>query len=249
MLLLLLYERLYFFCIFSKNVANRLLNLHDAIQIAEDEGLQNPTIYIQPPTNASDNVSDEDSGDEDVNVENLTVHQLVAEAEIAGDSHSDSDFGNDNSPPLKPKKKQRVKWCESSAAMNNKFTDWSPLQAPHAHDRNLSPHEFFELFFDDEMILMIVDYSNRYAFQNNHTLNLSANDLRCFIAILIISGYVPLPRWRQFWDAKLDTHNDMVSKAMRRDRFEEIKRFIHFSNNDSLDANDKFLKVRPLWTV
>ena len=37
-----------------------------------------------------------------------------------------------------------------------------------------------------------------------------------------------------------------VVEAIRRDRFETIKRFIHFASEDKLDKADKFWKMRPL---
>lgn len=35
---------------------------------------------------------------------------------------------------------------------------------------------------------------------------------------------------------------------MRRDRFEEIMRYLHFNSNERLDANDRHWKIRPLDT-
>ena len=41
----------------------------------------------------------------------------------------------------------------------------------------------------------------------------------------------------------------MVYEAMSRKDFEEIKRYIHFADNDNLDNNDKFAKVRKLYDI
>jgi hypothetical protein len=38
----------------------------------------------------------------------------------------------------------------------------------------------------------------------------------------------------------------MVSDAMRRNRFLDLKRYLHCANNTQLDRNDKFAKVRPV---
>ncbi|KAJ8895777.1 hypothetical protein PR048_001115, partial [Dryococelus australis] len=40
--------------------------------------------------------------------------------------------------------------------------------------------------------------------------------------------------------------NILVSNAMRNNRFEEITKFLHFSNNEELDGRDKMGKIRPL---
>ena len=58
--------------------------LNDALDYAQDSNLHND-IYILPPVNANDEVTDEDSGEEDdVDVSHLTRNQLCAAAEIDG---------------------------------------------------------------------------------------------------------------------------------------------------------------------
>ena len=70
--------------------------------------------------------------------------------------------------------------------------------------------------------------------------------LKLFLAILLLSGYVPLPRRPMYWEANGDVHNIMVSGAMSLNRFSSIIGNIHFANTNVLDGNDKFAKVRPL---
>jgi len=48
------------------------------------------------------------------------------------------------------------------------------------------------------------------------------------------------------WEKSPDTHNDLVSGAMQRNRFEQIFSYIHFCDNSKLDEHDKFSKIRPL---
>ncbi|XP_046674614.1 piggyBac transposable element-derived protein 2-like [Homalodisca vitripennis] len=53
------------------------LNLHEILTMLEDEEIQVPPdeeigVYIQPPINANDDVTDEDSGDEDM----TSIHHL-----------------------------------------------------------------------------------------------------------------------------------------------------------------------------
>lgn len=46
----------------------------------------------------------------------------------------------------------------------------------------------FFLFFDDDIIQMLVDFSNLYANVHNREGNISPNEIRCFIGILLYSG-------------------------------------------------------------
>ncbi|KAG5861864.1 hypothetical protein JTB14_029292 [Gonioctena quinquepunctata] len=75
---------------------------------------------------------------------------------------------------------------------------------------------------------------------------ITASEIRCFIAILILSGYNPLPSKRLYWDLKDDIHNKMVADSMERDRFLKIQRFIHMADNTQIDQSDKAWKLRPL---
>ncbi|XP_046685968.1 piggyBac transposable element-derived protein 3-like [Homalodisca vitripennis] len=65
------------------------LNLHEILTMLEDEEIQVPPdeeigVYIQPPINANDDVTDEDSGDEDMtSIHHLPGNQLLAPAEVS----------------------------------------------------------------------------------------------------------------------------------------------------------------------
>jgi DNA excision repair protein ERCC-6 len=93
---------------------------------------------------------------------------------------------------------------------------------------------------------MIVGYSNNYASNKNQSLEIDVNELKCFLGILLLSGYNELSRRHMYWEKSPDTHNDLVSGAMRRNRFEQIFSYIHFCDNSKLDEHDKFSKIRPL---
>ena len=60
-------------------------------------------------------------------------------------------------------------------------------------------------------------------------------ELKVFIAILIISGYNTLPSKAMYWSHDHDVYNKVVSSAMRRDRFDMLKKCLHFNATDMLD--------------
>ena len=62
---------------------------------------------------------------------------------------------------------------------------------------------------------LICRESNEYASQKGHqNFDLDEPTLKLFIAILLLSGYVPLPRHPMYWEVNGDVHNLMVSGAM-----------------------------------
>ena len=105
----------------------------------------------------------------------------------------------------------------------------------------------FELFFDDKLIDLIVDQSILYCLSKNWpNLNVTKKEIKVFLGILIVSGYNPLGSKRDYWSTGDDLRNKAIYDAMRRDRFEVIMKCLHFKDNDTLNKNDKYSKIRPL---
>lgn len=110
-----------------------------------------------------------------------------------------------------------------------------------------NPVELFERFYDNEIIELIRVMTNLYAFQKGeHNLNLTFEEVRVFIGILLISGYNSVPRVKMYWEQTPDVNNQAISTAMSRNRFLQIMRYFHVCDNNDLDS-DKFAKVSPLW--
>lgn len=81
--------------------------------------------------------------------------------------------------------------------------------------------------FDEDIINMLVDKTNRNAARRNRLGDITENEMKCFIAFLLLSGYVKLPRRRMYWESSADTHSEFVAKSISRDRFEFIMSNIH----------------------
>ena len=109
------------------------------------------------------------------------------------------------------------------------------------------PVSLFEKFFTDDIMKFICKESFRYAIsKGNHSFTIDTNTLKAFITILLVSGYVYLPRRPLYWEHNEDTHNTTVSSLLSRNRFDEIMQNLHLADNSNLDKEDTFGKVRPL---
>ena len=63
----------------------------------------------------------------------------------------------------------------------------------------------------------------RYAIsKGSHSFTIDTNTLKPFIAILLVSGYVDLPRRLMNWEHNEDLQNTTVSSLLSRNRFDEI---------------------------
>lgn len=111
-----------------------------------------------------------------------------------------------------------------------------------------SPLELFEDFFDEELINIIFLETNRYAAQKNNVQNITKSEIKAFIGVLVLSGYICVPRRRMYWEREKDGHNTLITEAISRDKFEYILTNIHVKDNETVDKSDRFSKVRPLFT-
>ena len=73
--------------------------------------------------------------------------------------------------------------------------------------------------------------------------------METFTAVLMLTGYHSLPRTSMFWEKEDDIGLSILYEFISRREFEESKRFIHFADNDSLNTNDKFAKVRQFYDI
>ncbi|RVE42918.1 hypothetical protein evm_012446 [Chilo suppressalis] len=227
------------------------LKLHEIADLLEqvDNGdLQD--IFIEPPEVAE--YTDEDSADEDSGglIENLTGRQLLAGAEIVSQNINEEEPGecsSDLGPSTSKKRKITYKWNKSDLP-DHPSPPFSPSSCHNYTD--MSCTDMFQLFFDDKLCEFLIKQSTCYAlFLNCPDPRFCTAELRCFIAILILSGYNKLPSKRSYWDSGDDMRNTLVHNAMRRDRFIQIMRFIHAADNNNLDKKDKMAKLRPMMNI
>ena len=240
-------------------------------------------VALFPPNNATNDLTDEDSGDEEAPIiDNVPASQINALATVLPPHYVENPgIANTTSvitetSPLSPistlevmvpstsststphTKKNKKKSLPQSRKKSVKTTDehrWKkqPLSVeliswPTMCTVNMErcPLEYFELVFDDDVVNLMVKYTNQYAAKRNRLGDCSESEMKCFVAILLFSGYVDVPRKDMYWEMSLDTHNALVSDAMSRDRFKFIMSNLHVCNNDELDVSDRFAKVRPL---
>ena len=120
-------------------------------------------------------------------------------------------------------------------------------ESNHAMFRGKKPYQIFEKFFDDELLSLITLEIQKYAlYKNDPDPKVSVKELRVFLGILMLSGYVHTPSQRNYWEAEPDVRNNLVYESMRRDRFIQIKKYLHFADPSAVSREDKMWKLRPL---
>lgn len=218
--------------------------MQEALEIAYSEDID--AIYIEPPE--PNVLTDEDSGDEDCggNIDNLSGRQLraLAEVKFVNKNNVEEDIIQvekcTKPKPSEPKTKSN--WVHGDLISQTRdfpVPDFGKY-------KDLSPRQLLELFLDNEILRFLIEESSRYAlFKNIPDPKISIGEMKCFLSILLISGYSVLPGKRFYWESQADVNNSMVSGAMRRDRFVQIMRCIHCADNSKADPDDKVWKLRP----
>ncbi|XP_062256971.1 piggyBac transposable element-derived protein 2-like [Platichthys flesus] len=188
-----------------------------------------------PPIESDDScLSDSDNSDEDLRP--TPGHR--------SSSDEDSDINHD-APSIT--RRQKVVW--ETVQQQDSAEDIPVWQgALPAADETKEPIQYFRDFFDADLLDTIVQQSNLYCTQTNpnNALTLDHNELEQFIGTLVYMSVIHLPRSRMYWS--IECRVAQVADSMSRDRWEEIKRFIHFNDNSNMAANieDKLFKVRPI---
>lgn len=154
----------------------RGLTLEEALAMLEDddfeaEKLQEITIF--PPDNATGELTDEDSGDEDImTINNLPGSQLKAPTEIVFENDIGDDFSSEDDVPLsqirqtlmtnnakrsaKKKIRQIYQWVKDDLRPIGDHFD------EEVYESQESPQQLFLNFFDEDLIQMIVTESNMF---------------------------------------------------------------------------------------
>ena len=101
------------------------------------------------------------------------------------------------------------RWQHNHIQNVEDLSSWtSPEPVRDLHD---SPVTLFELFMTDKLINHICKETNAYAAQKgNHTFKIEPNELKSFLAVLLLSGYIPCSRRSLYWGMSSDSRNTIV---------------------------------------
>ena len=78
----------------------------------------------------------------------------------------------------------------------------------------------------------------------------SPANINRFIMIILFTTYMRMPRQDMYWSKDTDIPVSLVSKAMNRQKFHDIKKCLLFVDNlEKNHTNDRFKKIQPLYDL
>ncbi|XP_030751730.1 piggyBac transposable element-derived protein 3-like [Sitophilus oryzae] len=237
-------------------------------ELENDNNVVLDAVYIPPDTDAL--TDEEDIDDENILAETAKPNDIVGTFELHIPSSSNSvdvdqnvrkqyDWDSSDEETLETKKRKITASVSRNTVLAPQWLKGeieythSPISTEHQDKENVAvavggktPLEVFFLFFDEEVTDLVLRYSHKYAADNNrHDFIVSKEELLNFIGIMYLSGYHTLPQTSMYWSTEEDKGVGIVKNCMSRNRFYSIKRNLHLSDNEQLDKNDKFSKIRP----
>ena len=151
---------------------------------------------------------------------------------------------------------------------NNKlfYTEWSNEATPvvvapcteRAGPKIQLPQDplgLFSLFFDSDLVSLIVKETNRYAEQElrgtEKSWSTDTDEISAYMGFMILMGINRLPEIRDYWSVNENLRYAPIADRISRDRFEEITRYLHFVDNNSLPSRgeegySRLQKVDPV---
>ncbi|KAI8432589.1 hypothetical protein MSG28_013576 [Choristoneura fumiferana] len=238
---------------------------------SEDENISDDEDYVLPKPLLHVTIGDSDSNDErdsdDYEGQLEREDDLEDENEVdKGECEDDSEVNEEEhlieqpstskqNKKQKGKKKDKLIWSDEGIEYDdtaNVFLGSETL--PDEIMRLKTPIEFFKFIFPSAALNLIEEESNIYAAQitEDKFTKVANDDVRKFIGILIYMSVVHLPTTRHYW--KEGTYIEKVASTMTCNKFEEIKRFLHFfDKTKELKPNDpnfdKLQKIRPFLNI
>lgn len=120
---------------------------------------------------------------------------------------------------------------------------YSPNAAEFLKQSHPTPVYVFLLMYPPTLRETTREMSNLYSTQTkDKQLYLRMDELLTFYGILITSGYSSVPRRHMYLSLDSEVHNESISDAMRRNRFDEIMASLHVVDNTKI-TDDYFLKL------
>lgn len=142
--------------------------------------------------------------------------------------------------------KGKIKWKRTVTTKTEEEISFQGSELLPEHILQLNnPYKLFSYFFSEDFIREVVRQTCIYsvAVNPNRPICISIEEMERFMGILLWTSLIRQPTTRRYWSPQ--TRISQIADVMPVNRFETIKRFLHFSDNSRENAKsiDKILPV------
>ena len=126
------------------------------------------------------------------------------------------------------------------------------------------PTSIFLALFTTELLDRVTAETNRFASTclsasqqeggSPSAWETTADEMKAFLGFLVLMGIQKLPGLYDYWSTDEVLHSFAIASRISRKRFLDLRRFLHFVDNDTVaargeDGYDRLAKVRPVITA
>lgn len=221
----------------------RYITMYEALEHVS--GHTRNVVVLPPDAGDRDIPTDEDGSDDD--------HASETEMEVAGEIEVENESSEEESSEPEEHLEDKPRWRKRALFDH----EWETMVWPMSLDEEyplLASKSEFEIWceiFDERIIGLINRETLLYGRRDrcSPAFTLEEDELTKFLGIILFSGYHTVPSERDYWSNQPDLKVDFVAQSMTRNRFMEIKSFLHLADNHALRPGDKFAKVTPLYVL
>ena len=135
---------------------------------------------------------------------------------------------------LKRKRKQTVqphvyRWHKAEPQVDKNFygNDYS---LPPENVDQLTPIDYFEMFWKEHLNELISEQTNLYSVQQSgKSINTTPKEIGQLIGVQMQMSIVKLPRYDMYWAS--ETKIPRVSQVMLRNQYESLRKYLHVRDN------------------
>ena len=109
--------------------------------------------------------------------------------------------------------------------------------------QELSPIQYFKMFWDDEMTTNLANQTNIYSVQKIREN--SSEEIEKFIGMQMLMSIVSLPSYEMYW--LNDLRIDCIADTMGLKWYEAVRWFLHANDNTrKKDDSSRLFKIEPI---
>lgn len=233
-------------------------------QIDSDDNNDVQLVFVPDVNKSECSEMETDDSDDNVPLSNLVpVNARTMAPDIESESSESviesSDADDNSTPPTAESQPSTSRSTGTSSVVSSRWrkrqphyvnSDFKGEPFPDPPLEDLSPRNYFDMFFDTTLYEIIADETNLYSTQvTGKCINTNSSEIEQFIGILLTMGILKYPQYRMYWSQY--TRCNSISEIMPLKRFESLKRFFHLNDNDKMPKKDSenydvLYKVRPL---
>lgn len=227
----------------------------DPLDVAQlDNSL--PILQQEPPLDGTrdeeDGFSDAQGttrGDSDINADGSSIHIIDGSIPQALSTGLDNSLANSDLD------------ATPTSSINPSSSGFSQHVGPTCSlPGTAKPIDYFMLFFDDNLLQLIVDETNLYAQQNPLSstryawYDTTISEIKAFLGLIIMMGIKRLPSYIDYWSSNPLLGTPELVAGFPLNRFRHLLTRIHFNNNNNAPPQgstmyDKLYKLRPILTA